>query len=134
VLLCAGVFALAALAFRKQLVYLVKVAKACATDERLPRPLRWALTLALAIKVVPLPDFGVDEIILLVVGVLLATVYRPTFLAILAESRPKPPPVEAERAKTSRAGPEPESEPRTRSRIGVRIGLPVTDGTARDDA
>lgn len=133
-LLCAGVFALAALAFRKQLVYLVKVAKACATDERLPRPLRWALTLALAIKVVPLPDFGVDEIILLVVGVLLATVYRPTFLAILAESRPKPPPVEAERAKTSRAGPEPESEPRTRSRIGVRIGLPVTDGTARDDA
>ena len=94
VLLCLVVFALAALAFRKQLVYLVKVAKACATDKRLPRPLRWALALALAIKIVPLPDFGIDEIILLVVGVLLATVYRPTFRAILDESRPKPPAAE----------------------------------------
>ena len=94
VLVCLGALALASLAFRKQFLYLVKVAKACATDERLPRPLRWALAFALAIKVVPVPDFGIDEVILLVVGVLLATVYRPTFRAILAETRSVHPPAE----------------------------------------
>jgi hypothetical protein len=102
-LLRVGALALAALVFRTQLRYLVKVAKACATDERLPRPLRWALVVALALKVVPVPDFGVDEILLLVVGVLLATVYRPTLRVILEESRPKPSPplvVETERHNT----------------------------------
>ena len=63
----------------------------CATDERLPRPLRWALGVALSIKVVPVPDFGIDEILLAVIGILLITVYRPTFKAILAESRRRPP-------------------------------------------
>jgi hypothetical protein len=90
-LLSLGVFGLLAFAFRKQLRYLVKVAKAIATDERLPRPLRWALALALAIKLVPVPDFGVDEVILVVVGVLLVTVYRPTLRAILEETRATPP-------------------------------------------
>jgi hypothetical protein len=89
-LVTVGVFGLTAFAFRKQLRYLVKVAKALATDERLPRPLRWALTVALAIKVVPAPDFGVDEVILSVVGVLLVTVYRPTLREILDESRTNP--------------------------------------------
>jgi hypothetical protein len=86
-LISLGVFGLLAFAFRKQLRYLVKVAKTLATDERLPRPLRWALALAIAIKMVPVPDFGVDEVILVVVGVLLVTVYRPTLRAILDESR-----------------------------------------------
>lgn len=76
-----------AFAFRHQFRYFMKVTKALATDKRLPRPLRWALTVALAIKVVPVPDFGLDEVILVVVVVLLLTVYRPTFRAILAESR-----------------------------------------------
>lgn len=80
----------AALVFRRQLLYLVRVAKMCATDERLPRPLRWALGVALAIKVVPVPDFGIDEILLVVIGILLVTVYRPTFKEILAASRRHP--------------------------------------------
>lgn len=80
-----------ALMFRRQLLHLIKVAKMCATDERLPRPLRWTLAVALAIKIVPVPDFGIDEILLLVIGILLVTVYRPTFKAILAESRQNPP-------------------------------------------
>jgi hypothetical protein len=43
--------------------------------------------IALAIKVVPFPDFGIDEILLVLSATLLLTVYRPTFLAILAETR-----------------------------------------------
>jgi hypothetical protein len=54
----------------------MKVTKAVATDRRLPRPLRWAIAIALAVKVVPFPDFGVDEI-----------VYRPRLRAIFAEIR-----------------------------------------------
>jgi hypothetical protein len=85
-----AVFGLVAFVFRRQLRYMVKVAKAVATDERLPRPLRRALAVALAMKV-PVPDFGVDEVILVVVGLLLVTVYRPTLRAILDESRARPP-------------------------------------------
>lgn len=65
----------------------MKLTKALATDERLPRPLRWAIGVALAMKVVPVPDFGIDEIILVLIGVLLLTVYRPTFREIVAEIR-----------------------------------------------
>jgi hypothetical protein len=75
------------LVFRVQLRYVMKVAKSLATDERLPRPLRWAIAIALAMKVVPIPDFGLDEIILLFCGALLLTVYRPTLRAILEEAR-----------------------------------------------
>ncbi len=69
----------------RRLRWLLRIAKAATRDPRLPRPLRWALALALAIKAVPLPDFGVDEVILLVVGSLLATVYRSRFREIIAE-------------------------------------------------
>lgn len=65
----------------------MKVTKTFVTDERLPRSLRWAIRVALAIKLVPVPDFGIDEVILVVVGALLLTVYRPTVRAILAETR-----------------------------------------------
>src|SRR5579875_2263622 len=77
----------AGVAFRRQLRFAMKVTKAVATDERLPRPLRWAIGVALAMKVVPIPDFGLDELILVVIGVLLLTVYRPTFRTIVAEAR-----------------------------------------------
>ena len=87
-----GAAFVAAIAFRRQLMYLVKVAKMCATDERLPRPLRWTLGVALAIKVVPVPDFGVDEVLLLVIGILLVTIYRSTFKTILQEARENAPP------------------------------------------
>lgn len=73
--------------FRRQLRFASRVAKALATDERVPRPMRWAIGIALAMKVVPIPDFGVDEVILVIIAVLLLTVYRPTFRAIVAESR-----------------------------------------------
>ena len=76
-----------ALVLRRQLLFAMRVAKALATDQRVPRPLRWAIGVALAMKVVPFPDFGIDEIILAVVGALLLTVYRPTFRAIVAELR-----------------------------------------------
>ena len=66
---------------------LLRLARAVATDPRLPRPLRWAVTVALAIKAVPVPDFGVDEVILLIVGALLATVYRATFRDIWEATR-----------------------------------------------
>ena len=86
-LVAAGVAGLLAIALRPQLRYLIKVAKALSTDERLPRPLRWGLKVALAIKVVPFPDLGIDEILLVVIGILLVTVYRPTLRAILDENR-----------------------------------------------
>lgn len=71
--------------FRSQLRFAMKLTKALATDERLPRPMRWAIGVALAIKVVPIPDFGVDEVILVVIGVLLLTVYRPVFRSIVRD-------------------------------------------------
>ena len=80
-----------ALLFRAQIRFAIKVAKALATDTRVPRPLRWAIGVALAMKLVPIPDFGVDEVILVCVGVLLVTVYRPTFRAIVAEMRDREP-------------------------------------------
>lgn len=78
---------LGALRFRGQLRFAMKVTKAVSTDERLPKPLRWSIGVALALKVVPFPDFGIDEVILVVVAALLLTVYRSTFRAILAETR-----------------------------------------------
>lgn len=80
---CAG---LLTVAFRRQIGFGIRVAKRVATDERLPKPLRWALRVGLAIKAVPVPDLGIDEVLLLVVAVLLLTVYRPTLRTILAES------------------------------------------------
>jgi len=82
-----GVIGLVVFALRRRIGYLLRVTKALATDQRLPRPLRWGLRVALAIKTVPVPDLGIDEVILLVIGVLLVTVYRPTLREIMAESR-----------------------------------------------
>jgi hypothetical protein len=64
-----------------------RLLKALATDERLPRPIRWLIGVSLAIKAVPLPDFGIDEIGLLVAFGLLTTVYRKRFAEIRAEVR-----------------------------------------------
>jgi hypothetical protein len=91
-LLSLGLIGIMVLAARRQVRYLLRVTKALATDKRLPKPLRWGLKVALAIKMVPVPDLGIDEVILLLIGVLLVTVYRPTLHAILSESRTAPPP------------------------------------------
>ena len=82
-----GLSALLAIVFRKQFGYLMRIAKMLTTDDRLPRPLRWTLSAALAIKVVPVPDLGIDEVLLVIIGLLLVTVYRPTLKAILEESK-----------------------------------------------
>ena len=70
---------------RTKLKRTFRLLKALATDERIPRPVRWLIGVSLAIKAVPFPDFGVDEVGLLVAFVLLSTVYRSQFRAIRAE-------------------------------------------------
>lgn len=67
--------------------FAVRMAKAAATDKRLPKPVRLLFAISLAIKAVPFPDFGVDEIGLGVGILLLATVYRGTWRTIMAELR-----------------------------------------------
>ena len=62
-----------------------RLLKALATDERIPRPVRWLIGVSLAIKAVPFPDFGIDEIGLLIAFVLLSTVYRQQYKEIRAE-------------------------------------------------
>ena len=64
-----------------------RLLKALATDPRIPRPVRWLIGVSLAVKAVPFPDFGIDEIGLLVALVLLRTVYRERFNEIREEIR-----------------------------------------------
>jgi hypothetical protein len=65
----------------------MRLLKALATDRRLPRPIRWLIGASLAIKAVPFPDFGIDEVGLLLAFGLLATVYRRRFAEIRADVR-----------------------------------------------
>ena len=53
----------------------------------MPRPIRWLIGVSLAIKAVPVPDFGIDEIGLLIAFGMLATVYRKRFDEIRADLR-----------------------------------------------
>ena len=76
-----------AITFRSQLMFAVRFAKILLTDQRVPRPLRWLIGVSLAIKVVPFPDLGVDEVVLVVVGLVLVIFYRPALRAILDETR-----------------------------------------------
>lgn len=69
-------------------VWMMRVAKALALDTRFPRPLRWIVRVALAMKVVPVPDFGIDEVLLLIVGGILWIFYRPLLLTVITETRP----------------------------------------------
>lgn len=62
-----------------------RLLKALATDPRLPRPVRWLIGASLAIKAIPFPDFGIDEVGLLIAFVLLSTVYRERFDEIRSE-------------------------------------------------
>jgi hypothetical protein len=64
-----------------------RLLKALATDPRIPRPVRWLIGVSLAIKAVPFPDFGIDEVGLLIAFVLLSTIYRQQFNEIRAEIR-----------------------------------------------
>jgi phosphate/sulfate permease len=78
---------LSAVIFRQRFRRLIRLAKALATDKRLPRPVRWLFGASLAVKAVPFPDFGVDEIALGIGIALLLTVYRRQFAEIRRETR-----------------------------------------------
>ncbi|HKR99644.1 MAG TPA: hypothetical protein VJU79_09030 [Candidatus Dormibacteraeota bacterium] len=96
----------AGLRWRSELRMVIRIARALATDRRLPRPMRWMFAIALAIKTVPLPDLGVDEVLLVIAGLWLVIGHRRTFRAIVSESRAagtaaQNPSAERARAKTT---------------------------------
>jgi hypothetical protein len=65
----------------------MRLGKALATDPRLPKPLRWMFAAAFAIKAVPFPDFGIDEVLLVIGALFLAGPYRKAWRSIWEESR-----------------------------------------------
>jgi len=64
-----------------------RLLKALVTDERVPRPVRWLIGVSLAVKTVPIPDFGIDEVGRLVAFGLLTSIYRTRFAEIRADLR-----------------------------------------------
>ena len=73
--------------YQPQLRFAMRVARALATDRRLPRPLRRMIAFGLAIKAVPGPDLGIDEVLLAAAGLWILVRHRATFRAIVAESK-----------------------------------------------
>ena len=69
------------LAFRGRVKRLLRLAKAAASDPRLPKPVRWLFVVGLAAKAMPV-DFGIDELALGLGVVLLSTKYRATWREI----------------------------------------------------
>ncbi|MHB8190461.1 MAG: hypothetical protein ACYDHP_08615 [Ferrimicrobium sp.] len=63
------------LVFRGRVKRLMRLAKAAATDPRLPRSVRWLFVVGLAAKAMPV-DFGIDEVALGLGVLLLSTKYR----------------------------------------------------------
>ncbi len=76
-----------AFVFKAKMKQLLRICKALARDPRLPRPVRWLFGLALAIKVLPIPDFGIDEVALILGAILLFGPYRHVWRAIKEETR-----------------------------------------------
>lgn len=74
-----------AFVFKGRVKRLMRLAKAAATDPRLPRPVRWLFMVSLAVKTLPVPDFGIDEVGLLLGIVLLNTVYKRQWTEIKNE-------------------------------------------------
>lgn len=92
-----GLLAVVAVICRERVSRLARLGKALATDKRLPRPVRALFAISLAIKVVPFPDFGIDEIFLLIGILLLAGPYRHVWRAIREETRMAAPISESQR-------------------------------------
>lgn len=74
-----------ALVFRGRVARWLRLAKAAATDPRLPRSVRWLFRIGIAVKCIPGPDFGIDEVALALGALLLATRYRATWNEIRRE-------------------------------------------------
>jgi hypothetical protein len=69
---------------RSRIKRALRLAKAAATDPRLPKPVRWLFVTGLAAKALPV-DFGLDELLLGTGLVLLLTRYRGVWREICAE-------------------------------------------------
>jgi hypothetical protein len=76
-----------ALVLRKHVMHAMRLAKAAATDKRLPRSVRWLFRIGLAAKLFPGPDFGIDELAFGIGIVLLSTKYRSTWNEIRTDVR-----------------------------------------------
>lgn len=74
-----------ALTCGRRLKRLIRLARAVSTDRRLPRAVRWLFGVSLAVKALPIPDFGVDEAGFIIGMVLLNTLYRETWAQIRSE-------------------------------------------------
>ena len=81
----AGATGVLALVFRRRVARLVRLAKAAATDPRLPAPVRWLFRIGIAAKLWPGPDLGIDELALGLGIVLLGTKYRKEWDLIRAD-------------------------------------------------
>jgi hypothetical protein len=79
------VFCALGVVFRRRVKRLVRLVRLAATDERLPKPVRWLFRIVLVAKLWPGPDFGVDELALGLGTILLLTKYRRTWAEIRAE-------------------------------------------------
>ena len=78
--------AVLALTHRAQVRTLLAMARALATDPRIPRPVRLLIVLGLATKAMPV-DFGIDELALGLAALLLVGPYRQRARAVLADAR-----------------------------------------------
>jgi len=82
--LLAGVLVVAAFNARHWLKRMMRLAKAAATDKRLPPSVRWLFKIGLLAKLMPI-DFGIDEVCLGLGVLLLATLHRETWAQIRSE-------------------------------------------------
>lgn len=71
---------------RAKLRYWKRLIRALATDPRIPDWMRAMILVSLAIKTVPVPDFGIDEVLLAIVAILLLTRYRPLLRQLQQEA------------------------------------------------
>jgi hypothetical protein len=79
--------AVVGVALRPRAARLIRLIRALATDPRLPRPVRWLFRAALVIKLIPGPDLGIDEALLVIGALLLWGPYRAVWRAIRQETR-----------------------------------------------
>ena len=70
---------------KRQATHAMRLARAAMTDERIPAPIRWMIRVGVAVKLLPVPDFGVDEVLLGVAVLLLATAYRGRWAQVRAD-------------------------------------------------
>ena len=78
----AAATAVAVFLLRSRLRYAVQFARLLVKDPRIPKPLRVTIGAGLAVKLLPVPDFGIDEILLGAAALILLLFYRPVLADI----------------------------------------------------